>query len=87
MKYSNDVAMTWKMKWLNRSVATINATLQLLDIYRLSCTQRRKNNDNHQRTANAAANWVTGLDKRMCVRLCNWKHLHTHSLSSSHYPI
>ena len=34
MKYSNDVAMTWKMKWLNRSVATINATLQLLDIYR-----------------------------------------------------
>ena len=35
MKYSNDVAMTWKMKWLNRSIATINVTLQLLDIYRL----------------------------------------------------
>ena len=30
MKYSNDVAM----RWLNRSVATINVTLQLLDIYR-----------------------------------------------------
>ena len=36
MKYSNDVAMTWKMKWLNRSVATINAMLQLLDIYRFT---------------------------------------------------
>ena len=35
MKYSNDVAMTWRMKWLNRSITTINATLQLLDIYRL----------------------------------------------------
>ena len=32
MKYSNDVAMTWRMKWLNRSVVTINAMLQLLDI-------------------------------------------------------
>ena len=26
--------MTWALMWLNRSVATINATLQLLDIYR-----------------------------------------------------
>ena len=34
MKYSNDVTMTWRMKWLNRSVVTINAMLQLLDIYR-----------------------------------------------------
>ena len=25
--------MTWRMRWRNRSVATINATLQLLDIY------------------------------------------------------
>ena len=31
---NNDVAMTWRMRWLNRSVATINATFQLLDIYR-----------------------------------------------------
>ena len=36
MKYSNDVVMTWRMRWLNRSVATINATLQLLDIYRFA---------------------------------------------------
>ena len=33
MKDSNDVVMTWRMRWLNRSVATINVTLQLLDIY------------------------------------------------------
>ena len=26
--------MTWALIWLNWSVATINATLQLLDIYR-----------------------------------------------------
>ena len=26
--------MTWMLMWLNKSVATINATLQLLDIYR-----------------------------------------------------
>ena len=36
MKYSNDAVMTWRMRWLNRSVATINATLQLLDIYRFA---------------------------------------------------
>ena len=35
MKNDNDVAMTWRMRWFNRSVATINATLQLLDIYRI----------------------------------------------------
>ena len=29
---NNDVVMTWRMRWLNRSVATINTTLQLLDI-------------------------------------------------------
>ena len=28
--------MTWSLMWLNRSVATLNATLQLLDIYRLA---------------------------------------------------
>ena len=32
-KNNNDVAMTWRMRWLNKSVAIINATL--LDIYRL----------------------------------------------------
>ena len=26
------------MMWLNRNVATINTTLQLLDIYRLDCS-------------------------------------------------
>ena len=26
--------MTWMLMWLNKSVVTINATLQLLDIYR-----------------------------------------------------
>ena len=26
--------MTWSLMWLNRSVATLNATLQLLDIYK-----------------------------------------------------
>ena len=36
MKYSNGAVMTWRMRWLNRSVATINATLQLLDIYRFA---------------------------------------------------
>ena len=35
MKYSNDAAMTWMMMWLYKSVVTINAMLQLLDIYRL----------------------------------------------------
>ena len=30
---NNDVAMTWRMRWLNKSVVIINATL--LDIYRL----------------------------------------------------
>jgi len=33
MKKNNDVAMTWRMRWLNRNVVTINTTLQLLDIY------------------------------------------------------
>ena len=35
MKNNDNVAMTWKMRWLNRNIATINATFQLLDIYRL----------------------------------------------------
>ena len=26
--------MTWMLMWLNQSVATINATFQLLEIYR-----------------------------------------------------
>ena len=26
--------MMWQMRWLNRSITTINTTLQLLDIYR-----------------------------------------------------
>ena len=30
---NNDVAMTWRIRWLNRYVATINAMLLLLDIY------------------------------------------------------
>ena len=34
MKNNDNVAMTWKMRWLNRNIATINATFQLLDIYR-----------------------------------------------------
>ena len=33
MKNNNDVAMTWRMRCLTRSVTIINATLQLLDIY------------------------------------------------------
>ena len=32
--------MTWLMMWLNRNVATIIATLQLLDIYRLVANLR-----------------------------------------------
>ena len=28
--------MTWLLMWLNMSVATLNATLHLLDLYRLS---------------------------------------------------
>ena len=31
---NNDVAMTWRMRWLHRSVVTINTMLQLLDTYR-----------------------------------------------------
>ena len=32
------MAMTWQLMWLNLSIATLNATLQLLVIYRLvSC--------------------------------------------------
>ena len=31
----NDVAMTQRMRWLNKSVVTINVKIQLLDIYRL----------------------------------------------------
>ena len=34
-KIKRNKIMTWALIWLNRSVATINATLQLLDIYRL----------------------------------------------------
>ena len=34
-KIKRNKIMTWALMWLNRSVATINATLQLLDIYRL----------------------------------------------------
>ena len=42
--------MTWMMMWLNRSVATLIATLQLLDIYRLNTSvnpqiQRKVNNN------------------------------------------
>ena len=33
MKNNNDVAMFWRMMWLNRSVTIINVTLQLLDTY------------------------------------------------------
>ena len=37
MKNNNDMIIMWRMRWLNRtSVATINATLQLLDIYRFA---------------------------------------------------
>ena len=31
---NNDVAMTQRIRWLNKSVATINTMFQLLDIYR-----------------------------------------------------
>ena len=34
-KIKKNKEMTWMMMWLNRSVATLIATLQLLDIYRL----------------------------------------------------
>ena len=34
-KKKKNKKMTWTMMWLNRSVATLIATLQLLDIYRL----------------------------------------------------
>ena len=34
-KIKRNRIMIWALMWLNRSVATINATLQLLDIYRL----------------------------------------------------
>ena len=30
--------MTWTLMWFNWSVATINATFQLLDMYRYRCT-------------------------------------------------
>ena len=32
--------MTWLLMWLNVSVATLNATLQLLVIYRYRCAAR-----------------------------------------------
>ena len=32
---NNVVAMTWRMRWLNRSIITINATFQLLYIYNI----------------------------------------------------
>ena len=31
---NNDVAMKQRIRWLNKSVATINTMFQLLDIYR-----------------------------------------------------
>ena len=34
MKNNNNVAMMWRMRWFNRSVATMNVMLQFLDIYR-----------------------------------------------------
>ena len=34
-KIKRNRIMIWALMWLNRSVATINATFQLLDIYRL----------------------------------------------------
>ena len=33
------MVMRWTMMWLNWSVATINATLQLLDIYRFEANE------------------------------------------------
>ena len=33
-KFKRKNIMTWALIWLNWSVATINTTLQLLDIYR-----------------------------------------------------
>ena len=33
--------MTWLLTWLNMSVVTLNATLQLLVIYRLVCVMAR----------------------------------------------
>ena len=32
---NNVVAMTWRMRWLNRSIITINTTFQLLYIYNI----------------------------------------------------
>ena len=32
MKNNNNVAITWRMGWLNKSIAIINSKLQLLDI-------------------------------------------------------
>ena len=29
---NNDVAMTWMMRWLNRSITTINTTFQITSI-------------------------------------------------------
>ena len=41
-KIGKKMIMRWMMMWLNWSVATINAMLQLLDIYRLvSYTQNQ----------------------------------------------
>ena len=34
-KLERKTIMTWMLMWLNWSIATINATFQLLDIYRL----------------------------------------------------
>ena len=33
LKKNEKKLMIWRMRWLNKSVAIINATLQLLDIY------------------------------------------------------
>ena len=42
------MVMRWTMMWLNWSVAKINATLQLLDIYRLNWTLDTKLDTNYK---------------------------------------
>ena len=36
------MVMTWQLMWLNLSVATLNATFQLLVIYRLKEKKKKK---------------------------------------------
>ena len=39
------MSMMWLMRWLNNNIATLNATSQLLDIYRYFKKNHKEKND------------------------------------------